>query len=68
MVVPWIAVLVINVVIAALLDSTFSDGLTTDLVTGRSVDLVPLCTVVLAIFFFVITIRHHLPFLIFILL
>lgn len=68
MVVPWIAVLVIDVVIAALFDSTFSDGLTTDLVTGRSVDLVPLRTVVLAIFFFVITIRHYLPFLIFILL
>jgi hypothetical protein len=68
MVIPWIAILVIDVVIAALFDSTLSDGLTTDLVTGRSVDLVPLCTVVLAIFFFVITIRHHLPFLIFILL
>lgn len=68
MVVPWIAVLVIDVVIAALFDSTLSDGLTTDLVTGRPVDLVPLRTVVLAIFFFVITIRHYLPFLIFILL
>lgn len=68
MVVPWIAVLVIDVVIAALFDSTFSNGLPANLVTGRSVDLVPLRTVVLSIFFFVITIRHYLPFLIFILL
>jgi hypothetical protein len=58
MVVPWIAVLVVDVVIAALFDSTLSDGLTPHLVTGRSVDLVPLRTVVLAIFFFVITLWH----------
>ena len=58
MVVPWIAVLVVDVFIGPLPHLAIPDGLSADLVTGCPVDLVPLGTVVLAIFFFVVPFRH----------
>ena len=58
MVVPWIAVLVVDVVFRPFSDLAIPDGLPADLVPGCPVDLVPLGTVVLAVFFLVVPFRH----------
>lgn len=68
MVVPWIAILVVDVLIGSFSDLAIPDGFPSNLVPGSTVDLVPLGAVVLPVLFLVIPwLGHYFPFLIFIL-
>lgn len=67
-VVPWIPILVVDVLAIAFADPSFSDKQAAIFVAGGPVLFVLISTVVLLVLRFVIAFRHHLPFLIFILL